>query len=295
MKLTGLMPVRNEDYCLGLTLRAALLWCDTVIVGLHACTDGSKDIVEAVIRENERGRVIVIHESDPTWDEMKYRSTMLAWARQAGAQAMAIVDADEVVTGNLVSQENCVWPLDKLPANGIMQFPMYNLRGSLTRYHADGVWGNRVTDVVFRDNPLAQWSGDCFHHRQPQGVKWAPYRPIQHGQGGVLHLWGASERRLRAKQALYKVTERLRWPNKSVAEIDRYYNLAIYGDPRKPEWGTPATWTYADVPEAWLAPYKQWLKHVDLETAPWQECEVGRLIAQHGLERFDGLDLFEVA
>jgi len=126
-----------------------------------------------------------------------------------------------------------------------------------------------------------------------------PYRPIQHGQGGSFHLWGVSERRLRAKHALYKVTERLRWPSKPAGEIDRMYNLwrspgdcAGYGNQ---EWTKP--WTFADVPREWWDPYqKELLDHLDpvAFSEPWQEAEVRRLVAEHGAETFKGLDLFGV-
>jgi hypothetical protein len=39
MKLIGLMPVRGEDWILGLSARAALMWCDELVILLHSCTD----------------------------------------------------------------------------------------------------------------------------------------------------------------------------------------------------------------------------------------------------------------
>ena len=51
MKLVGLMPLRNEAWALGFTLRVALKWCDTVAVMLHACTDDSARIVRDLCNE----------------------------------------------------------------------------------------------------------------------------------------------------------------------------------------------------------------------------------------------------
>ena len=48
MKLVGLMPVRNEAWCLGFTLRVALRWCDEVVVCDHGCTDESRAIMEVL-------------------------------------------------------------------------------------------------------------------------------------------------------------------------------------------------------------------------------------------------------
>jgi Glycosyl transferase family 2 len=301
MRLIGLMHVRNEDWILGLSLRVALLWCDSVVVYLHACTDGSAGIIEDVIRENERGRLTVLHESDPKWDEMRHRQEALEAARRDGATHIAIIDADEVLTGNWIPSGGVgTWRLGQdMPAECMLQLPLYNLRGGMTRYHSNGLWGNRIVDVAFRDDPRLRWSGDCFHSRAPRAVSLQPYlqpyRPIEQGQGGILHLWGVSERRLRAKHALYKLTERLRWPDKPVCVVDQMYSWAVAGDPNNRQWGTPDTWTYADVPDSWLAEYRRrgWLEHVHLDADPWQEAECRRIVAANpGIEA--GLDLFGV-
>lgn len=307
MKLIATMPIRNESWCVGLSLRVALLWVDEIVILLHECTDDSGDIVEQVIRENERGRIHVLRASGE-WTEMQHRQAMLLEARECGATHIAIVDADEVLTGNMVGLTSSprtvrgatnhgprIWDdMSAVCVGRILQLPLYNLRGSIDRYHANGIWGIKHTCLAFRDDPRLSWSGDQFHHRHPGGVNFTPYTPVQWGQGGIMHLWGVSERRLRSKHALYKITERLRWPAKPSSEIDRTYSWAIKGDPQNPRWGTPETWTYSPVPEEWWKPYRQWLKYLYIDLEPWQEREVQRLVAKHGRETFAGLDLFEV-
>lgn len=115
--------------------------------------------------------------------------------------------------------------------------------------------------------------------------------PIGQGAGGVLHLWGANERRLRAKHALYKMVETIRWPHKSRAEIDRLYNLAFL-----PAAGPQfeQRWHFAEVPFEWWLPYQHLLPYLDLAATPWQEEECSRLHTLHGARRFEGLDLFGV-
>jgi hypothetical protein len=294
MKLIATMPVKNEEWCIGLTLRVALEWCDAVVILLHECSDRSPQIVEDIARENP-GRVIITRASGE-WTEMQHRQCMLEYARAAGATHIAIIDADELLTANLIFEAKLlktkVWGRTM-----IVELPGYNLRGGIWRYHKNGIWGNRWFSTAFRDDPALTWAGDKFHHREPQGLNLQPARPFEHGSGGVLHLWGANERRLRAKSALYKLTERVRWPKKSVIEIDQLYSLAIkgrsgYADPAA--WGTPETWTYADVPIDWWELYSDWLPHLDVDAAPWQESECRRIIAQHGTEITRGLDLFGV-
>ena len=290
MRLIGLMPVRNEDWILGLSLRVALLWCDEVIVLLHASMDRSAQIANEVKREHE-GRVTTMVAMKYDWDEMQHRQAMLVRARERGATHIAMIDADEILSGNLIGHgpdndrgtfrsEVC----HGVPPGHILQLPGYNLRGSLNRYHANGIWGRRWFSLTFQDDPRLGWSGDTFHRREPQGAILQPYRPVEQGQGGILHLWGASERRLKAKHFWYQLTERQRWPSKPVEDIRRLYSLAI--TPTEP-------WTFTEVPVEWWAAYAPLMKYLDLETEPWHERECRRIVKENpGID--NGLDDFGV-
>lgn len=297
MKLIGMMPVRNEDWCLGLSLRVALMWCDEMVLLNHASTDQSEDIMREVSREHP-GRVCISRNMDGTWKEFEHRQVLLQMARQHGATDLAIVDADEVITPNLTAIGPWPWVNGDWPPIGlyepgygqIIQLPGYNLRNGINQYHNNGVWGNRWFSTTFRDDPALGWQGEGFHHREPHGMRLKPY---QFNHGGVMHLWGASERRLIAKHALYKITERIMDPRKDVAQIDHMYSLAIHGS-NAPSYGTPATWTYADVPEGWWKPYAHLMKHLHLDAVPWQEAECKRLVDKYGRDWFTGLDLFGV-
>jgi hypothetical protein len=274
LKLVGLMPVRNEDWCLGLTLRAALTWCDEVLVLLHNCTDRSEDIVEEIASDTNRlGWTSQCGE----WEEMAHRQELLKCAREQYATHIALIDADEILTGNLAAPHEGMLRIGEM-----LYLPGYNLRGGTSHYHADGLWGQRWFSVVFADDPRLNWTGDRFHHREPFGLDLKPVKPIAQHQGGIMHLWGVSERRLKAKHALYKITERLRWPEKPTHEINAMYD----------QWKQKGS--FARLPDEWWTPYKQWLKYLDVDKEPWQEAECQRLIEVHGADKFKGLDLFGV-
>lgn len=313
MKLCGIMPVRNEAWCLGLSARVALMWCDQLIVADHGSTDDSRDIMNTLQGIYRPEHFLIVDDREREWKEMEQRQMLLEVAREQGATHIAIIDADEILTGNLIDEffsiqgftdvarrAAIVVPTQfAIPSGSMLALPGYNLRGGIDHYHDNGIWGKRWFSVAFADDPMWHWEGDRFHSREPVGigsgnhrVVMNPYKPIQQGDGGIMHLWGASERRLRAKSAWYKVTERLRWPTKPVAEIERMYNWAIHGEQGNPAFGTPKTWTYSPVPDAWWAPYKHLMKYLDVDAEPWQESEVQRLITEHGPESFRDLDLF---
>lgn len=308
MKIVGLMPIRNESWCLGLTLRAALMWCDEVIPLLHACTDESRSICHQVMMESKDQIQCVFSIDDPRWDEMSHRQLMLQQARIGSATHIAIVDADEILSGNLLGSIRdiisvmCERFVLSFPAGSpytpILRAPGYNLRGSIDRFHENGVWGQRTFSLAFPDDPALYWAGDKFHSREPEGRPPMPWMPLTQQDGGIMHLWGASERRLRAKHAAYKVTERLRWPDRTVGGIESQYRLATGGDPTGQVLGrieTPDMWTYKQVPASWWDPYRDLLQHLHLDAEPWQEEYVRQMVRDYGPETFSGLDLLGIA
>lgn len=306
VKLVACMPVRNEAWVLGLSARVALMWCDELIVWCHACVDGSDQIALQIRDETavDDARLRLFVDEKPEWDEMRHRQRMLEEARKRGATHIAIVDADEVLCGGLVMDTHhedgaITKPIrtvvSTISPSSILQLPGYNLRCGLNSYHSNGLWGNRWFSVAFADNPALFWGGDCFHHREPMGPRLKEYRPIEQGQGGIMHLWGASEERLKAKHALYKITEALRFPEKPIRQIDQMYSLwrserDCYAAGYPGPW-----WDYRQVPKAWWAPYMHLEQYLDVDAEPWQAAECRRLIEKHGAERFKGLDVFGVA
>jgi hypothetical protein len=289
MRLIGMMPCRNEDWILGLSVRAALMWCDALVILNHASTDKTAEIV-CEVQAQFPGRVHCFSDSDQQWREMDHRQELLNVSRACGATHLAIIDADEVLTGNLL--DSIRTHIESMPRGCILQLPGYNLRGGLDRYHANGIWGQRWFSTAFQDDPLLGWSGDRFHQREPGGKVMHQVRDIMQGQGGIMHLWGASERRLIAKHAAYKMIETLRWPDKSKQEIDRLYNLAFVPSANMQ---CDQNWRYAAVPAEWWAPYSDLLSCVKLDAVPWQEEMCRTFHVEHGADRFAGLDLFGVA
>src|SRR5271154_3836415 len=116
------MPVRNEAWILGLSARVALMWCDELVIRVHGSTDASHEIAVEVQGEHP-GRVHALLHHGTQWDEMRHRQNMLEVARDAGATHIAIIDADEVLTGNLV--KGTPSPLWTIAAPGeLLQLPL---------------------------------------------------------------------------------------------------------------------------------------------------------------------------
>lgn len=284
MKLVGTMLCRNENWIVGLSARAAFLWCDSLVILDHASTDGTHDILVELHQEYP-GRVTLLYEADPVWKEMQYRQRMLDEARRVGATHIAVVDADEILSGNLVNSIRP--PISMMSPTLDFAPPWVGLRGSINQYHTDGIWGDNWVSTAFLDNRQYYWKsrdGYDFHHRRPMGLPMQSFRPWKQGDGGLMHLQFVSDRRLRAKQACYKMQEVLRWPGRmTVQAINEMYNHAVYDKG-----------AMAAVPAAWWEPYQKWMEYLRPDAEPWQESQCKAWMAEHGAERFRGLDLFGV-
>jgi hypothetical protein len=91
-------------------------------------------------------------------------------------------------------------------------------------------------------------------------------------------------RRVLAKQALYQMTEMLRWPNRrSALEVAAQYSRSVDESEMflRP---TPADWW----PTIDGRPAHE---RLDLRSEAWQAGEIRRLLDLHGRERFAGLNL----
>lgn len=287
MKLVGLYLCRNEDWVCGLSLCVALRFCDAVIVLDHASTDRTPQILDEIEAEHP-GRLIRLREDEPVWYEMAYRQRMLDVGRAAGGTHFAMIDADEVLTGNLAGDIRGA--AENLKPGELLELWMPCLWRSINQYRVDRcVWSSVWATTVFRDSPELHWAnrnGYDFHHRHPFGSRLTGNRPF--GQtGGVMHLQWVVWRRLLAKHAGYRMQEHLRWPGRDTVEtLNKRYDLAL----------DETTLRVKDVPLEWWAAWEGLLHHADFtEQEPWQERQVREWIAEHGAERFSGLNLFGIA
>lgn len=313
MKLIGLMPVRNEDWVLGLTARAALMWCDGLVILDHASTDHTGQILNQLVNEF-RERVSIIDDSDPTWHEMNHRQRLLDAARKEGATHITTVDADELLTGNLLGSIREM--IEDLGAGDILRLPWlamgapfyYDIETKDDQYPywnwpvylTEGPWAGSLITMAFKDDVRFHWSAEVrdgydFHRRHPlvkgaskNYITFNDPREVWGSRGGLLHLQFLSRRRLRAKQALYQMVETLRWPGRSTAaELAEMYGRAVHGS-------SLSNFKFRLCDWDWLEPYRDLLQYLDVDAEPWQEAECKRLVAEHGREKFAGLDLFGV-
>ena len=283
MNLTAIMPARNEAWVLGLSARAALTWCDSIVILDHASEDETIAIVCGLMDEF-RGRVSFLGEPSPVWNEMNHRQRLLDFARELGATHIAPVDADEVLAGDMLADIR--GHIEALRPGQFLSCKMRNLHRSIDCYRSDNSpFGSMAgTMLAFADSPGMAWAarnGYQHHQRSPHGSHQGPC--IE--GGGIMHLQFASWDRLTAKQSWYQCMERIKYPSKPRQELARAYGRSM------DETGLETS----EVPAAWWQPYEAYMQHLNINVEPWHRAEINRMFAEHGAEYFSGLNLIGVS
>jgi hypothetical protein len=289
MKVIGLMTARNEDWILGLTLRGVMLIVDEMIVLDHASTDDTARIIREVAREHP-GRIHHQRREDPVWREATIRQSLLEDGRKLGGTHFWVIDADELLTGNLLPQVRSI--LSSLGAGDCVTLPWFPMWRGLDRCRRDGnkYWCAKRTVYGFRDHPSLR-----YEPRQKRPVcdihTRAPTLPgkkhefcVNDPHGGVMHFVAAGWSRLVAKAAWYKMIETVRFADVSAAQLNALYDRDL----------DETDLITVPAEPAWWGPYLGWRRHVHPDRPSWYEWDCQRMWREFGPEKFAGLELWRI-
>jgi hypothetical protein len=290
-KLVALTATRNEDWVLGLSLRVSLSYCDAVVVSDHGSTDRSAQIIRDAQAEFPNCPIDVRRVESGEWREADLRQEMLERGRRLGATHFVIVDADEVPTANLFPQLRSL-ALRAQPGC-CTALPMISPYYSATMYRWDGPWGEQsAIPWAFGDSSELHWNSSSayqLHRRSPIEAIDQGLAVSRKERGGLFHLQFINKDRLQSKAAWYKMMETVTYPGmRTAADLNQMYDWTLRED---------STARIDPVPQAWWAAYRQrgWLQYLQPEARAWQFDEARKLLAEHGLERFSGLELHGIA
>ncbi len=280
MRLICLMPARNEDWVIGLSARAALMWCDELIVMDHASTDETRRMCCEVARSD---RLRVLDWPSPIWREMAIRQALLEEGRSRGGTHFALIDADEVLTGDLLPRIRRL--AEHTEPGSILMLPWLCMKCEYepepsaqipNLVMSSGMWNEQRASTAFPDNPVYHWAARAtydFHHRHPMGRDLQWYSPIEDRSSGLMHLQFSSYRRLLAKQFLYQLIEVTRWPGRRpVSEVRLMYARTV---------NEAASASVERVPASWWVPYSHLMQYLHVDAEPWQEKECQRIIREN--------------
>lgn len=288
MKIVGLMLVRNSAWILGLTLRAALEWCDEVIVLDHASMDETPDLVHDLAKG---GCILYERTDEADFNEMDMRRILLERARMRGATHFATIDDDEALTANFLVRIR-EFASDLAPGFSFA-VPMVACWRSLDVYRTDAAscWSRTGMHILFADHPSIMWrprpNGYQLHSRQPFGIRgtFQPY--AKPSQGGCFHMQWANWPRCMTKHTWYVLRDAEHSRRSGIPDNPELINA------RYVQTLDERTLSTTPIPAEWWSPYREWRdRYVDLGRPGWHAAECERLAEALGPSGLKGLNLF---
>jgi hypothetical protein len=282
-RIVGLVPARNEARLLRTSLPALARLVDAIVYLDDASDDGSVDVVRELAPRARVERLI----AKQRWsrDEPGDRNRLLETGRSIGGTHFVVLDADEMVTANLLGPHGLREAILSLAPGQQLRMAWLQLWRSLRVFRHDAsVWTHNYKPFVFADAPGAAYRSEFIHtERAPEGLHGRVYTLPGPEHGGVMHFQFVNWDALRLKQAWYRCLERVRHPERSDEAINIRYAPAT--DER--DIGL------RPVPKEWFAGYADLDVEVFTHPDRWREEQIRQWVTEFGPETFDGLDIWD--
>ena len=283
MKIIVVMPVKNEEWILENSLKAASLFADHIIVADQNSTDKTPEICKRF------DKVIVIQNPNK-FHTSNVRLQLLNAAREfTGHNAIFSFDADEIPTSHILTND-FKEKLMNLPKGSSISFQWINLWRSLLKYRDDNsVWANSWKHFGFIDDRKSNYTTLNVISDHTSRVPLATLeKNNKFDFPKVLHFQFVDWERMLAKQRYYRVAELVQRGKGFLTSIK--INFKYY--PTKDE----GKIFLKDLPGEWI---KVWLEksikvnEIKKDYFYWQEAESKKFFKQYGTEYFKWLDIWD--
>lgn len=281
-KIVGLIPARNEKHIISQCLRALAMFTDAIVYLDDASTDESLQIVESLRSECNIEKIIRKNE----WlrDEPGDRNLMLQAGREIGGTHFIVIDADEMLSSNLLDNACLTETIRKLQPGDRLALNWIQLWKDIDEYRFDNsVWTWNYKEIIFCDDRHCSYASEFIHTpRVPEGLSGRSFK-LEGYSAGLLHFQFVNWRNLLIKQSWYRCLERIREPNKSIDEINQRYAPSIdeTGLGLKPS------------PRIWFYGYPFFDRTVFDLPEEWREKQILGWFDQYGRDYFAGLDIWD--
>ena len=159
-------------------------------------TDGTPDI----LRSKLNAKVTILNDHLPSFNETHYRSRMLEYSREAGADFILALDADELLSANLVEHFDTVLQHN---SQYNIKYYWYNLVEGLGYIRQDPMYLNNYKAFIMPVKHTQTYKG---HHMMIHTPRTAPINlpTIQIKDFGFIHLQAINRKFYALKQLRYK-------------------------------------------------------------------------------------------
>ena len=274
VKVVGLLPFRNEARNLPRVMLNLSSICDQILGYDSNSTDGSAQIFQSL-----GGQLVQIQNPKTYFEggEHEIRTVLLEEARKFGATHLIFLDCDEFFSEEfLLEARNLMLemsPGEKLALEWI------NLWGDEKHYCASGPWAPRYKDFIMCDDSLASYPYSMHHvSRSPTSAQILPWVQIPRNLGVVIHTQFVDQVAFQCKQVLCRMAELV------ISKKSPYNINQVYADTSTLFGATEI------IPSEWQCQLPvEIVGHSD-----WRVQEIKSLLALHGVEFFEKLDIWNL-
>ena len=274
VKVVGLLPFRNEARNLPRVMPNLSNICDQILGYDSDSSDGSDQIFQSL------GGVLVRIQNPKTYfegGEHEIRTVLLEEARKIGATHLVFLDCDEFFSEGFLLEARRLM-LDMSPGEKFA-LEWINLWGDENHYCNSGPWLPRYKDFIMCDDLLATYPYSTHHvPRSPISSQNLPWIQIPRQLGVVIHTQFVDQIAFQCKQVLCRMAE-------LVTSKKTAYNInQVYSDTLKLSGSTeliPTDWRCSTPIEI-------------VGISDWRVQEIKKLIAIHGIDFFEKLDIWKL-
>jgi len=282
-KIVGLVPARNEKHTIAQCLKALSLFTDAIVYLDDASTDETPQIVESMAKECRIERII----RKKKWnrDEPGDRNKLLQAGREIGGTHFIVIDADEIITSNLLINNSLKKIIKKLKPGDRLALNWIQLWRSVDQYRFDNsIWTWNYKEVIFCDDKISFYSSEFIHTPRIPNITKGVSHKLEGYKAGLLHFQFVNWNNLLIKQAWYRCLEKITNPEKSIDEINNRYapskdEININLKPSDPDW---------------FKYYSFFDFTIYQHDEKWRLKDINDWITKLGKEYFSGLDIWDI-
>jgi len=223
MKVHANVMIKNE----ALVLHEIIpIWNTYAIDEWVFYDDTSTDDTVEVLKKKLNAKVTILNDHLPLFNETHYRSRMLEYSREAGADYVVAIDADELLSANLVENFDEI-----LKANSTynLAYYWYNLVEGLDYIRQDPLYVNNYKHFIMpmkHTGTFDQYKGMMIHTPRTAPINL----PVNHTKEyGFIHLQAINRRFYALKQLRYKHFEYHSKFDQSVESLNERYDPVVNG------------------------------------------------------------------
>ncbi len=267
-----LTPVKNEEWILKNVLSANSTWADRIIVADQCSTDQSRRISKSF------DKVTVIENSSQEFNEPERQRLLIDAARLLPApRVLVAIDADEILSSNLTDSLQWKEALEQRPGT-VIEFPRVELWETTEKYFHIG-----YHPYGYIDDGWA-FEGNKIHSDRVPVPDKAPRFRLE--DVVILHFQFCNIPRMKSKHRWYRCYERIQYPRKSTASINKRYS-----------WMYSSNKVFKPTKQEWFEMYHEmeidFNQYFDCENY-WWDWEVLRMFKIYGTRVFRKLDIWDV-